>query len=33
MTKEKIKFDTARVDLSDKAVLVTGGTGPLGGIS
>ena len=30
MTKEKIKFDTARVDLSDKAVLVTGGTGSFG---
>ena len=30
MTKEKIKFDTARVDLSDKTVLVTGGTGSFG---
>ncbi len=30
MIKEKIKFDTARVDLSDKAVLVTGGTGSFG---
>jgi UDP-N-acetylglucosamine 4,6-dehydratase len=30
MTKAKTKFDTARVDLSDKAVLVTGGTGSFG---
>jgi UDP-N-acetylglucosamine 4,6-dehydratase len=30
MTKTKTKFDTARVDLSDKAVLVTGGTGSFG---
>ncbi len=30
MIKEKIKFDTARVDLSDKTVLVTGGTGSFG---
>jgi|TARA_B100001971_G_scaffold146991_1_gene136008 UDP-N-acetylglucosamine 4,6-dehydratase len=30
MTKAKTDFDTARVDLSDKAVLVTGGTGSFG---
>ncbi|MDP6781610.1 MAG: UDP-N-acetylglucosamine 4,6-dehydratase (inverting) [Alphaproteobacteria bacterium] len=30
MTKVKTNFDTARVDLSDKAVLVTGGTGSFG---
>ena len=30
MTKKKSKFDTSRTDLSDKAVLVTGGTGSFG---
>ncbi|MDP6173875.1 MAG: SDR family NAD(P)-dependent oxidoreductase, partial [Rhodospirillales bacterium] len=30
MTKAKTDFDTARVDLSDKAILVTGGTGSFG---
>ncbi len=30
MIKAKTKFDTARVDLSDKAILVTGGTGSFG---
>ena len=30
MIKAKTKFDTARVDLSDKTILVTGGTGSFG---
>ncbi len=30
MTKAKTDFDTAGVDLSEKAVLVTGGTGSFG---
>ena len=30
MTKKKSKFDISRTDLSDKAVLVTGGTGSFG---